>query len=154
MLAENNLFYAFIVPLNVLFTFGMETAFFRFASKKENQSSYFNLILTFIILFGATLSGLIILFATAIAEALDFPGSQNLIILLALMLWVDAICAISFVKLRAKQQAKHFVSIKLTNIFITIAVTLFFLFLCQGLLTGKFLTEYSSLARHFYSVEN
>lgn len=154
MLAENNLFYAFIVPLNVLFTFGMETAFFRFASKKENQSSYFNLILTFIILFGATLSGLIILFATPIAEALDFPGSENLIILLAVILWVDAICAIAFVKLRAKQQAKRFVSIKLTNIFITIAVTLFFLFLCQGILTGKFLTEYSSLARHFYSVEN
>lgn len=154
MLAENNLFYAFIVPLNVLFTFGMETAFFRFASKKENQNSYFNLILTFVILFGATLSGLIIFFATPIAEALDFPGSENLIILVAVILWVDAICAIAFVKLRANQRAKKFVGIKLSNIFITIGLTLFFLLLCQGILTGKFLPEYRAWASRFYSVEH
>jgi O-antigen/teichoic acid export membrane protein len=153
MLAENNLFYAFIVPLNVLFTFGMETAFFRFASKRENQGGYFNLILTFIVLFGATLSGLIIFFATPIAEALHFPGSENLIVLLAVILWVDAICAIAFVKLRANQQAKRFVRIKMTNIFITIAVTLFFLFLCQGILTGQFLPEYRLWASRFYSVD-
>src|SRR5690606_35374852 len=76
MLAENGLFYTYMIPLNILFTFGMETAFFRYASQKENQSEYFNLILSFILVFGSTFAGLLILFATPLAGALNFPDSE------------------------------------------------------------------------------
>jgi O-antigen/teichoic acid export membrane protein len=154
LLAENGLFYALVVPLNIIYTFGLETAFFRFASKKEYQQKYFNLILTFIILFGATLSGLIIFFSEEIAVALNFPDASHLVILFAVILWVDAVCAIAFVKLRANQQAKTFVAIKLSNIFLTIGATLFFIFFCQGVLSGKFLTDQAYWVRNFYSVED
>ena len=153
-LAENGEFYAFMIPLGVLYTFGMETAFFRFASKKENQNEYFNLILTFILVFGSTLSGIIIFFATPISLALNFPHTEHLITLLALILLVDAACAIAFVKLRANNQAKKFVAIKLTNILITILVTLLFVSLCQGIITDQFLPQYKDFVLGFYTLEN
>lgn len=153
MLAENGLFYTYMIPLNILFTFGMETAFFRYASQKENQSEYFNLILTFILVFGSTFAGLLILFATPLAGALNFPNSEHLITLLSLVLLTDAVCAIAFVKLRANNQAKKFVAIKLANILINILVTLFFIYFCHGIVTGRFLPEYKAFISTFYSVE-
>ncbi len=153
MLAENGLFYTYMIPLNILFTFGMETAFFRYTSQKENQSEYFNLILTFILAFGSTFAGLLILFATPLASALNFPHSEHLITLLSLVLLTDAVCAIAFVKLRANNQAKKFVAIKLANILINILVTLFFIYFCHGIVTGRFLPEHKDFISTFYSVE-
>jgi len=153
-LAENGEFYALMIPLGVIYTFGMETAFFRFASKKENQREYFNLILTFIFILGATLSGVIIFFATPISLALNFPHTEHLITLLALILLTDAVCAIAFVKLRANNRAKKFVAIKLLNILITILVTMFFIYVCQGIITDRFLPEYKDLVSGFYTLEN
>ena len=153
MLAENGLFYTYMIPLNILFTFGMETAFFRYASRKENQNEYFNLILSFIIVFGATLSGLIILFATPLARALNFPHSEHLITLLAVVLLTDAVCAIAFVKLRANNRARKFVAIKLANILINILATLFFIYFCHGIVTDRFLPDYKPFVSAFYSVQ-
>lgn len=154
MLAENAYFYAFMVPLNVIFTFGMETAFFRYASKAENQREYFNLILSFVLVLGLVLSGLIILFATPISELANYPGSQHLIIMLAVILWVDAISAVAFAKLRAQGKAKKFVAIRLSNIFLNIGVALFFVVFLQSILEGRYFPNLQSWAADLYSIPN
>lgn len=153
MLAENGLFYTFVIPLNIIYTFGMETAFFRYASKKENQSDYFNIILSFILVFGSTLSAFIILFSTPISMAVEMPGTEHLVTLFAIILLVDAACAIAFVKLRANHQAKKFALIRMANIIINIILTLFFIVFCQGVVTGQFFPEAKSWVSGFYSVE-
>src|SRR4028118_1325152 len=38
--------FAYVAFLNVLYTYGMETAFFRFASKTKDENTYFNTALT------------------------------------------------------------------------------------------------------------
>ena len=136
LLTENAQLYTWVVPLNILFTFGMETAFFRYGSKKENQSEYFNLILSFIIVLSVTLAGVIIIFATPIVTFLNFPGNEHLVIMLAIIMAVDAVAAIAFVKLRAQNKAKRFVSIKLAWIFINIGLNVFYLILCHNILKG------------------
>ncbi|MCD8538569.1 MAG: polysaccharide biosynthesis C-terminal domain-containing protein [Leadbetterella sp.] len=153
MLAENGLLYTYMIPLNILFTFGMETAFFRYASKKEDQAEYFNLILTFILIFGSTLSALFIFFATPISLAFNFPHTEHLITLLAIILLTDSVCAIAFVKLRANNQAKKFVVIKLSNILINVFVTLFFIYFCHNIVTNRFFPELKPFISRFYSVE-
>lgn len=137
MLAENGLFYTFMVPLNIIYTFGMETAFFRYASKKENQNEYFNLILSFLLVLGASFSFLIIAFATPLSELLNMPHTEHLITMFSMILFIDTICAIAFVKLRANNQAKKFVAIKLSNIAINICLTLFFIYFCHGVVSHK-----------------
>jgi O-antigen/teichoic acid export membrane protein len=150
LLTENAQLYTWVVPLNILFTFGMETAFFRYGSKKENQSEYFNLILSFIIVLSVTLAGTIIIFATPIVTFLNFPGNEHLVIMLAIIMAVDAVAAIAFVKLRAQNKAKRFVSIKLAWIFINIGLNVFYLIICHNILKGAFLPGLKSFAAIFY----
>lgn len=151
LLSDNSQLYAWVIPLNVLFTFGMETAFFRFASKKENQSEYFNLILSFVILLSVSLSSIFILGASPIINGLGYPGKERLVIWLAIIIAVDAISAIAFVKLRAQNKARRFVKIKLINIFVNIALNVFYIILCQNIVNGVFLPEYKEWALKFYN---
>lgn len=151
LLSDNAQLYSWVIPLNVLYTFGMETAFFRYGSKKEHQNEYFNIILTFIILLGGTLSTLFILGATPLIEALGYPGKERLIVWLAVIIAVDAVCAIAFVKLRAQNKARRFVKIKLAGIFINIGLNVFYLIFCHNILKGVFLSEWRDFAARFYN---
>ena len=120
ILADNAQLYTYIIPLNILFTFGMETAFFRYGSKKENQSQAFSQIGTFLLLWSSVLSISLALFANPIIAWMGFPGKGHLVQWLALVLWLDTLAALAFVRLRAQHRAKRFVGIQLINIFITI----------------------------------
>ena len=152
MLADNGLFYTYVIPLNIFYTFGMETAFFRYASKKENQSEYFNIILSFILVLGSSLSLILFLFANPIAQAGGMPGTGHLVRLFSIILLVDSACAIAFVKLRANNKVKKFAKIRMANILINIFFTLFFILFCQGVVTDQF---YPALKPYlsFYTVE-
>lgn len=152
LLTENAQLYTYIVPLNILFTFGMETAFFRFGSKKENQSEYFNLILSFILVLSGILSLGLILAATPLINSMGFKGNEHLIILLAVVLMADAVSAIAFVKLRAQNKAKKFVKIKLAGIFINIGLNIFFLIFCHNIVLDNLLPSLKPFALHFYNI--
>lgn len=134
-LAENAQLYTWVIPLFIIFTFGMETAFFRYGSKKENQENAFNQILSFILVLGGVLCTFIFLFTGQIQNFLGFKNIENLIRLLAIILYVDAITAIAFVKLRANGKSKEFAKIKMANILINIGLNLFFLVFCHLVLT-------------------
>lgn len=151
LLADNNKLYTWIVLLNIIYTYGMETAFFRYASKKENRQEYFNLILSYIIISSIVLSGIIFFFATPIINALGFPGKERLVVWFAIILATDAIAAIVFVKLRAENRAKRFVFIRLTNIFINIGLNTFYLIFCKSIQDGIILSSWKPFADFFYN---
>ncbi len=151
LLSDNAQLYTYVIPLNIIFTFGMETAFFRYGSGQSNRQSYFNLILTFIILLSTTLSGLFILGATPIINALGYPGKERLIVWLAIIIAVDAVSAIAFAKLRAENKARRFVTIKLISIFINIGLNVFYLMFCNYILQGVFLPGLRPFAEFFYN---
>lgn len=151
VLSDNNELYVYVIALNVIFTFGMETAFFRFGSKQENRDEYFNIILTYIILLSISISSIIFLLQTPIVEALKYPHKERLVVWFAIILAVDAVSAIAFVKLRAEGRAKKFVALKLTNIFINIGLNAFYLMFCKSIYDGYFLPEWCSFAEFFYN---
>ena len=151
LLADNNKLYTWIVLLNIIYTYGMETAFFRYASKKENRQQYFNLILSYIILSSIVFSTIIYFFATPIINQLGFPGKERLVIWFAIILATDAIAAIAFVKLRAENRAKRFVFIRLSNIFINIGLNAFYLIFCKSIQDGIMLSSWKPFADFFYN---
>lgn len=150
LLADNNQLYVWVILLNILYTYGMETAFFRFA-KKENRQEYFNLILTYIILTSVLFSLIIFFYATPIINWMGFPGKERLIVWFAIILATDAIAAIAFVKLRAENRAKRFVFIRITNIFINIGLNAFYLMFCKYIYEGLFLESWKPFADYFYN---
>lgn len=151
MLADNSQLYTYVVTLNIIYTFGMETTFFRYGSKKENQQEAFNQILSFVLVLGAVLSGLFIIFATPIIEAIGFPGKERLVIWLSIIMFIDTLCAIAFVKLRANNRAKKFVIARILNISINIGLNLFLIIFCKNIVEGKSLPDWLGFASFFYN---
>ncbi|RYU94991.1 lipopolysaccharide biosynthesis protein [Emticicia agri] len=150
-LADNNQLYIWVVLLNIIYTYGMETAFFRYASKKENQQEYYNLILSYIILTSVIFSGLIYFAATPIINAMGFPGKERLIVWFSIIIATDAVAAIAFAKLRAENRAKKFVAIRLINIFINIGLNVFYLMFCKYIHEGVMLSNWKPFADFFYN---
>ncbi|MGL4629560.1 MAG: lipopolysaccharide biosynthesis protein [Leadbetterella sp.] len=131
-LAENAQIYTWVMLFQIIFSFGMETAFFRFGSKKESQNKTFNQILSFILVYGGSLCALIVLFSSQIAGFMEFSGAKNLIQMMAVILYVDTIAAIAYVKMRANNQAKKFAFTKLAAIGINIGLNLFYFGYCHA----------------------
>ncbi len=131
-----SILYAYAIILNVIYTYGMETAFFRFASKEneESKKTIFNNAQTIIIITSIVFSGGIILFADPISVFLGYPGSKIYTIWFAIILGSDSITSIAFVWLRQNHKAKKFSIIKIANVLIVISLNLFFFLLCPFIL--------------------
>jgi len=132
--------YAFVAFLNVLYTYGLETAYFRFASAEpEKEQSVFSAALSSILLTSLLLSGSMVLLATPIAQALDIPGQERIVYWFAAILAIDAFVAIPFAQLRLQRKAMSFVAAKIGNISLNIGFNLFFLILAPAIMQGEVL---------------
>ncbi|SEG07120.1 lipopolysaccharide biosynthesis protein [Algoriphagus boritolerans] len=113
--------YALIGFLNIIFTYGMETSFFRFSTGKNlDPKKVYNttqsLLITTTLIFG---SG-VFLAAPWLAEVMDYPNQAYLFRWTALILSFDAILAIPFAKLRLTNRAIAFAGAKMINILLNV----------------------------------
>lgn len=125
--------YAYVAFLNILYVYGLETAYFRF-SEKEGNDKYFHLTFTSILFSSIILSGIIWTFSSSLADLLQYPDKQNYIKWLALILAIDAIVAIPFARLRKEGKAGRFAAYKLSNIIFNVLLNLFFVLFCPWFL--------------------
>ena len=123
--------YAYAAFLLIIFTYGMETAFFRFSTKSKVKSlSVLNQSQSSILITSLIFSAVIIVFAHPIANYLEYPGKEKYIIWFGIILAFDAVVAIPFANLRLLNKAKKFAWIKLLNIFLNVGLNLFFIVFC------------------------
>lgn len=122
--------YAYLAFLNVLYSYGMESAYLRYASsleigdKKENFSTPFISILITSLIF----SSLIHFFSNELAIIIDIPGEfSSCIRYSAWILFFDALCIIPLAYLRLESKAFAFSSIKIINIVINVALNILLL---------------------------
>lgn len=121
--------YAYSSFLIIVFTYGMETAFFRFVqndtdSKKVYSTSFISIFLSssFFLLF-------IGLFVPSIAVGLGYSSNVYLLWMLLLILITDSLSAIPFAYLRQMNKAWKFASVKIINIVVNVVLNLCFLVL-------------------------
>jgi O-antigen/teichoic acid export membrane protein len=120
--------YAYVGVVNIVFMFGMETAYFRFASKSGlEEKKVFNLAQTVVITISALLSLGFILLASPISAKLSVPGHDDLVIWIVLIMFIDACVAIPFARLRLQKKALRFAAGKLINIGLLVGLNLFLL---------------------------
>jgi len=120
--------YAFVGVINIVYMFGMETAFFRFSTKPgADQKRIFNLSQTTIVFVSLLLSVVFISFSSPIASALNMEAHPEFIIWLTLTMLVDALVAIPFARLRLEKKALLFAAAKIFNVSVLIALNYFFL---------------------------
>lgn len=111
--------YAYIAFLMVLLTYGMETAFFRYAQKHDHQK-VFNQAMSSILLTTSIFVLLVFVFNNQIAAWLNYEGNGIYILMAALIVAFDAITAIPFAFLRKQNKARKFAVIRLVNVIFTI----------------------------------
>ena len=118
------LLYAYIGLFNIIFVYGLDSAFLKYAAfkdigdDKDNFSTPYLSILFTSILF----TGFIILLRIPIGYAISLPVNYNyLIIYSVLIIFFDSNASIPFLKLRLERKAKYFSFLKVLNITINIA---------------------------------
>ena len=149
--------YAYVALILVMLTFGMETTFFRFANKEdENPHSVFATSIAIVGTLSALFLAAVFIGIHPIARALHYVGHENYIMMMATVVALDAVQAIPFSYLRYKKKAVKFASLKLLFIVLNIGLNLlYFLFLgkddvfyvfflnlvCTGFITFFFIPE-------------
>lgn len=120
--------FSYTAIINTVYLFGMETAYFRFATKPDaDEKRIYKLTQTVVISISLVLSVAVILLAQPIANYLDIPDKANLIIWLAMIMVLDSVVAIPFARLRLQKKVLLFVTGKLVNVLIVVALNVYFL---------------------------
>jgi len=115
--------------MNVLYSFGMETTYFRFATKPDaDPKRVFNAALTVVVFVGLIFSTSIVIFAQPIASAFSVGNHPDFIVWLAVIMFVDNISAIPFARLRLENKPILFAIYRISNIVVVVGLNLFFLF--------------------------
>jgi O-antigen/teichoic acid export membrane protein len=122
----SGIFYAYASFGAVIFTYGMETAFFRFIQKNEDGKKVFPTILWSVLMSSIVMGGLIMLLATPLSIWTSNVGREAYFYCLALILMGDAISALIFAKLRQANEATRFVKLQMLKIGISVVLNLLF----------------------------
>jgi len=123
---EQAIVYSFIPFLNVIVTHGMETAYFRFGSKENEEKIYHTSSFSMIIVTALVVSCLLI-WGAPIASLLQISLHPEYIKLVAWVVALDALTTIPFSKLRLEGRPKKYAFIKVGGILINIIATYAFI---------------------------
>lgn len=123
--SDNTTFYVYAAFFNVLLTYGMETAFFRFFSKSEEKDKVFSTALISLTVTAILFLIAVFLFNEELAHLVNL--NQSYFNLLIGVLVLDTVVVIPFAYLRATGRPIMFTAIKLSNILIYVILNFFFL---------------------------
>ena len=134
-MGEVSVIFAYLVFFNVVLSYGMETAFFRFYNSEDNKK---NVVSTSTIsLFWTSLGFLMLglLFRNTLASWSDIKVEY-----ITYTIWIlslDALAIIPFSKLRAERKPIKYAVIKIGNVSISLLLTLFFLAILPKLVANN-----------------
>jgi O-antigen/teichoic acid export membrane protein len=117
--------------LNIIFTYGMETSFFRF-TQIEEPKKVFNTSLSMLLMTTALFALLLILPIQFIADVMKLGAHPEWLIYVVLIVALDTIAVLPFSKLRQDGKPKKFALIKLLNILTNMFFVIFFLYFCKS----------------------
>jgi O-antigen/teichoic acid export membrane protein len=121
--------YAYVTFLNVVFMYGMETAFFRFASGKEplDHKKVFGSAQGSLLITTIVFTGILMLWSGRIANWLQYPEHPEYILYFAGIIALDTLVNIPFARLRLASRPWRYFAVKLGGIGVNVLLNLFFL---------------------------
>lgn len=126
--------YSYVALLLVLLTFGMETTFFRFVNKEEEDPMrVYSTTLVMVGSVGLCFVVAVLSFLTPISAALDYADHPEFLGMMAVCVAIDAFQAIPFAYLRYRRKAVKFAALKLLFIVLNIALNLVYFLLLPAL---------------------
>ena len=130
---DMSIVYAAIPFLNVIFTYGIETAFFRFATKEEYKKDIYSTATISILCSTFSLTAILIFFRSATAHLLRLDNNPEYITYAAMIIAFDTLSALPLAKLRLDQRPRKYALIMISKIVLQILVIYFLMSVCPKL---------------------
>ncbi|OLY94959.1 polysaccharide biosynthesis protein [Cnuella takakiae] len=127
---EMSLVYAFIPFLNILFTYGLETAFFRFASDRQKQKEVYDTASISLIVSTVVFTSVLLLFNNQLAAFIGIQEHPEYLTWVAYIIAFDTLSTLAFAKLRFDGRPIKFAVVRILGILVNIALTIFLLSFC------------------------
>ena len=119
--------YSYTALLLVILTYGMETTFFRFANKsEENPDKVYSTVLISVLTTSVMFVALVLAFLNPISRAMGYGDHPSYIWAMAATVAIDAFQCIPFAYLRYRKKALKFASLKLAFIGLNICLNLIY----------------------------
>ena len=144
--------FSLIALMNVIYGYGMESAYFKYASTKELGTAKQNFSTPFLSLFlsSAAFSSVLVIGSPLIATAIAIPqGLSSIVEYAGWILLFDTLAIIPFASLRMERKAKFFSLLKFSNILINVASNLVLLLVFKKGVEGIFLSNLLASALTF-----
>jgi O-antigen/teichoic acid export membrane protein len=119
--------YAYVALLNIFYLYGLDSAFMKYAAIKEDypEKEVFSTPFLSVLVSALLLSSFIILLRIPISSFMSIPAEFTFIIyFIASILFLDALAAIPFIKLRLERKAKKFALFKFLNILVNVLLNI------------------------------
>ncbi len=112
---------------NVLFTFGMESAYLRYGVDRERAASLFKTLQITILGVGSVLVLLLWSAAPLVQPVVALDGGylDPIYLLMLAILWLDALAAVPFAELRLVRRTSAYATAKILNVAINVALNLY-----------------------------
>jgi len=121
--------YAYVVFLMILLTYGMETGFFRYATKNRKPGEVFSTSIVSLFITSALFALIVGLFSEGIAGLIGYSEHPEYIWWIGLIVSIDAFVSIPFARLRLEGKAIRFAAIKIASVLVNILLNLLFLWI-------------------------
>jgi len=131
--ADVSILYAAIPFLNVMFTYGLETGFFRFASRERGNRDVYNTATVSILISTVFLTGLLFFYRHGLAHVLRLEDHPELVSYSILIIAFDTLATLPFAKLRLEQRPRKYALIRLAAIVLQLLVFYFLVSVCPHL---------------------
>lgn len=144
------LIYSYFALLNVIFTYGMETAYFRFCSlKKEGRDTFFNTAFGSLIISTVFFCTAMYLSRGSIADFMVLGDHVNYINIAVGILFFDTLQAIPFAKLRQIQKPRKYAFVRVAGVLINLISVFFFLIVMPKLVADSPSGFWAALSRKY-----
>lgn len=122
-----SLIYASIVFLNVLFTFGMESAYIRYATEREKSKDVFRTIQSALFVVGSIMALLMLVGSGWLMGlmSLEGEGASTVYILLIGILWFDTLSSVPYAELRLLRKSFTYAGYRIINVLINLTLNIY-----------------------------
>lgn len=123
--------YAWTAFLNVVLTYGMETTYFRFATKHRDNPRIFATSAWLLAFTSSVFIAVGLLCARSIAEAIGYPEQVFSVRMLIAIIGVEAATAVPLASLRLKERPWKFAGVNILSVVVTVVGNLFIFLYCK-----------------------
>lgn len=118
--------YTIIPFLNILYSYGLETAYFRFSQTHDRKNLYNTLSISLAV---STIifSAILLLFKNSIVAAADLQGHPNYVLWMIAIIAVDNFNTLPFAKLRLENRPKKYAFARVAGILLNVSFVILFM---------------------------